>query len=171
MIYVGIDNGVSGSVGTISDETHEVSWTPMPIKKCLNYTKSKRWINRVDVVKFKELLFNKIKKFLPASFSTNCIVFIERPMVNPGRFQATMSALRCLEATLIVLEEMGLPYVYVDSKQWTKALLPSGLKGSDELKKASLQVAKRLFPSLECVKDGDSILIAEYARAQYVKKV
>jgi hypothetical protein len=59
-----------------------------------------------------------------------------------------------------------LPYRYIDSKSWQKEFLPSGLKGSDELKKASLQVAQRMFPKLDYskIKDGDGILIAEYAR-------
>ena len=95
-------------------------------------------------------------------------VFLERPMVNPGRFQATASALRAMEATLIVLEMFKLPLQYVDSKQWQKALLPSGIKGPAELKKASMDIGCRMFPHLsEIIKkqgDADGLLIAEWAR-------
>ena len=49
---------------------------------------------------------------------------IERPMVNPKRFEATVSALRALEATLIVLESLNIGKEYCDSKGWQKALLP-----------------------------------------------
>jgi hypothetical protein len=71
---------------------------------------------------------------------------------------------RALEATLIALEEMEWPYSYIDSKEWQKVMLPSGLKGSDLLKKASLDVGKRLFPTLNIKKDADGLLIAEYMR-------
>jgi hypothetical protein len=67
-----------------------------------------------------------------------------------------------LEATEIVLEELQIPYQFIDSKEWQKVLLPSGLKG-DQLKKAALDVAKRLFPKQEIV-NADSLLIAEYCR-------
>jgi len=87
---------------------------------------------------------------------------LERPMVNPGRFKATASALRALEATLIVLERLNIPFQYIDSKEWQRHLLPKGIE-KDELKKAALDVARRLFPSVQ-TKDADSLLIAEYAR-------
>lgn len=55
-------------------------------------------------------------------------VLLERPMVNPGRFVATGSALRALEATVIVLEQLRLQPPYIDSNEGQKALLPAGLK-------------------------------------------
>jgi hypothetical protein len=92
-------------------------------------------------------------------------------MVNSTRFNASLSAIRALEATLIALEESKLPYEYIDSKEWQKHLLPKGLKGSDELKKASLDIGKRLFPSLELKKDADGVLIAEYLRRKQLNKL
>ncbi|GAH84395.1 unnamed protein product, partial [marine sediment metagenome] len=95
-------------------------------------------------------------------------VFIERPYVNPQGFKATASALRCLEATLIAIEALGLSYQYMDSKEWQREMLPLGLKGTAELKKASVDIGCRLFPQyaeqIRKHKDGDSLLIAEYAR-------
>ena len=92
------------------------------------------------------------------------LVLIERPMVNPARFLASTSALRALEATLIVVEELKLPVRYLDSKEWQSEILPKGVEGPDELKAASLDIGQRLFPSLQFKKDADSILIAEWAR-------
>ena len=91
---------------------------------------------------------------------------MERPMVNPTRFKATTSALRCFEAELILIEHLGYAYCYVDSKYWQRELLPKGIKGADEQKKASKDIGKRLFPQLADFKhsDYDGILIAEYAR-------
>jgi hypothetical protein len=94
-------------------------------------------------------------------------VMIERPMVNPRRFKATVSALRALEATQIVLEINKVPFEFVDSKSWQKELLPHGLHG-DELKSAACDIAKRMFAMN--VKDADSILIAEYCRRKYQNK-
>jgi hypothetical protein len=162
-IYIGIDNGVSGSIGIITNK--EIKYYHSPIKKELNYTKTKKWFNRIDIPKFSGLL-----EQYNLNEDDKTIVYIERPMVNPGRFQATVSALRALEATLIILESLELPYQYIDSKEWQKKLLPSGLKGK-ELKEASLQIGKRLFPHIDFKEfdDADGLLIAEYCKRQYKK--
>jgi hypothetical protein len=61
-----------------------------------------------------------------------------------------------------------LPYEYTDSKKWQTMLLPQGIKGSDELKKASFDIGCRMFPQhsdlIKRHKDADGILIAEYCR-------
>jgi len=155
MIFIGIDNGVSGSIGIIYGEGYYL-YAPIPVKRELNYTKTKKWIHRIDI--------NKLRILLPTS-KPEILVGLERPMVNPGRFQATASALRALESTLILLEELEFPYRYLDSKEWQKSLLPKDLKG-EELKEASLSIGKRLFPSIDFkgFKDADGLLIAEYLR-------
>lgn len=155
-IYVGCDNGVSGTIGIVGDDI-EPYFTKTPVKSEQDYTKGKKNITRLDSLKFMSL-FNGMNK--------NELVFlIERPMVNPTRFTATVSALRCHEAMLNVIEILGCKHMYIDSKEWQKELLPKGCSG-DELKKASLDIGNRLFPSFEEVKhpDRDGILIAEYGR-------
>lgn len=152
-VFMGIDNGVSGGITILNESAGVILHIKTPVKNCLNYTKTKAFFNRVDVLKMREA-------FLYAGSDSFCM--IERPLVNPGRFKATISAIRCLEATLILLEERGIPYSYIDSKEWQKALLPSGLKG-DELKRAAEQVCKRWFPKIDIV-NADSMLIAEYCR-------
>lgn len=158
--YIGLDNGVSGSIGIITNK--EIKLFKTPIKNELNYTKTKRNINRIDVP-------NLILLLQPFA-SPQAKLWIERPMVNPQRFQATMSAIRALEATLIALEILQMPYEYIDSKEWQKNLLPEGLKG-EALKPASLNIGKRLFPSVDFkgFTDADSLLIAEYQRRKDVK--
>jgi len=159
--FIGIDNGVTGSVGILVEGLEPVGFKT-PTKKVLNYTKQAKNVSRLEVNKFEELL----QTHLPEN-KAGVLCSIERPMVNPGRFQASLTAVRCLEATLNVLEKLAIPYEFIDSKQWQKALLPSGLKG-DALKHASLDVGKRLFPSVKHVKDADGILIAEWLRRQNV---
>jgi len=154
--YLGIDNGVSGSIGILTSD-NEVFYYHTPVKKCLNYTKAKKWINRVD--------HPTIKKLLAEYLGTNIFAFIERPMINPTRFAASVSAIRAFESLIILLEDFRIGYEVIDSKKWQKELLPSGLVGI-ELKKASLQVVTKLFPKVELkgFKDGDGLLIAEYCR-------
>jgi hypothetical protein len=98
------------------------------------------------------------------------LVGLERPMINPGRFFASMSAMRALEATLIVLETNEFSYVYLDSKEWQHVLLPKGLE-KEALKQGSLDIGRRLFPKLTFKGDADGILIAEYLRRKNNKKL
>jgi len=159
--FIGWDNGVSGSIGIINND---VQLFKTPIKNELSYTKVKQNISRID--------FPKLMKLLePFASDPQVKVWLERPLVNPTRFRATLSAIRALEATLIVLEELRISYEYVDSKIWQKALLPIGLKGSDVLKKASLDIGKRLFPSIDFkgYTDSDALLIAEFHRRKESK--
>jgi hypothetical protein len=156
-IYIGIDNGVTGSIGIIGTDWSEFIRTPTKSEQ--NYTKTKGNISRIN--------FPVLKGLLEVYLGGNGVAIIERPMVNPGRFKSTTSALRSLEATLIVLEELDFPYMYCDSKQWQKELLPAGIKGP-ELKTASVDIGCRLFPNHEHFikkhKDADGLLIAEWAR-------
>lgn len=159
-VYIGIDNGVSGTIGVIKDGFAD--YFKMPIFNCQDYTKKKKRINRIDQAGLKRLLYMA----KPEDLNMECVVLIERPMVNPSRFMATASGLRALEATLGVVEYIGIPYQFIDSKAWQKELLPAGYKGP-ELKKVGIEVAKRLWPSLEFKPDADGLLIAEYARRHF----
>lgn len=158
--YIGIDNGVTGSIGIIT-ASGETFFLKTPVKKEQSYTKAKQNISRLDFLKMQELLLEHTK-------GTKCFAIMERPMVNPTRFKAGISAVRCLEATLILLEIMGIPFQYCDSKQWQKELLPHGVIGAPELKKASADIGCRFFPEHEELimkhGDADGMLIAEWGR-------
>jgi len=157
LVLVGVDNGVTGTIGIVG-EGIEPKIYHTPVKKEQNYCKKKDNITRLDANGFADIL----KQF----DTKDVMVVMERPMVNPTRFKATTSALRCFEAQLILIEHLGLAYCYVDSKDWQRELLPKGIKGADEQKKASKDIGKRLFPQLADFKhtDFDGLLIAEYAR-------
>jgi len=152
--YIGIDNGVTGSIGIIKNTSSTQIDTP--IKKEQSYTKAKQSITRIRV--------NELQEILKEFKDTDCLVILERPMVNPGRFKATVSALRALEATLCTIERLELPYMYIDSKEWQKNLLPNGVKGTPALKQASHDKGKQLFPLVKQKGDYDGILIAYYAK-------
>ena len=162
-LYCGIDNGVSGSIGIIKTTSAELTTCFIRMADFTiseqDYCKQKRSITRIDP--------QKLYSLLSPYKSENPTVMIERPMVNPGRFRATVSAVRCLECTLIVLQSMlHWPIIYLDSKKWQKELLPHGCVGSKALKDASRDIGLRLHPLHREVihkqGDADGILIAEY---------
>lgn len=150
--YIGIDNGVSGTIAIISESG--VGFWKTPIKKEQDYTKAKKIVSRVDIPTLKGIL---------EPYADNAFLLLERPLVNPSRWVATTSALRCHEAELAVIEILNIPYQFIDSKEWQKTLLP---KGCDDTKKASLDIGNRLFPQYKDFKhpDRDALLIAEYAK-------
>lgn len=152
--FIGIDNGVTGSIGIISDS--DVLYYKTPVFRTLNYTKSKQFLKRIDVNELRNLLY---------MYKDYSFCLIERPMINPGRWKASVSAIRAMESTLTVVELLKIPYAYIDSKEWAKALLPSGLE-KQELKFASLNVGERLYPHLDLSNfdDCDGILIAHYCK-------
>ena len=161
--YIGIDNGVTGAIGVIAFTKHERTtfMIPTPVFMEQDYTKKKQNVSRVD--------FHKMHQFL-SNFS-NAHVMMERPLVNPTKYKATLSAIRCMEATLIILESLNLGRVFVDSRKWQSTLLPAGTKTPPALKKASREIGSRLFPELKdkIIKqeDADAILIAEYCRKEF----
>lgn len=161
MKYVACDNGISGSFAWVNEDCSESGVMTTPTFSEQDYTIKKQNVTRVD---FKAVFawFNENK----LNGSTARIV-MERPFVNPMMFRATLSAIRAWEATLIAIHDLQLPRIVIDSKKWQKAMLPAGCKGS-ELKVASVQVGKRLFPDhsdwIRDQKDADSLLLAEFAR-------
>lgn len=156
--WIGIDNGVSGSVGwVLSDGSYGFEKTP--VFETFNYQKKGAKCQRIDTKGLLELLTRITAK------CQRVRAYLERPMVNPTRFNATASALRAMEATLIVFEQLKLSYEFIDSKQWQKKLTP-GIKGAPALKAASLQIGSQLFPDVSSKfrGDADGILIAEWAK-------
>jgi hypothetical protein len=158
-MYVGIDNGVTGSIGIVDEFGNLETFIPMPVFKEQDYTKKKAMVTRIQT--------GTLCDILSVIDLESARVILERPMVNPTRFVATKSALRALEATLVVLERLCMPYQFIDSKVWQKALLPQGCQ-KEELKKASRDIGTRLFPDakdiINALGDADGLLIAEYAR-------
>lgn len=156
-IYIGIDNGTTGTIGLVGDDIQpQIYHTPVKVEQ--DYTKAKKNISRLSIKEFMEIL----TMYKDSDIRVVC----ERPMINPTRWTASMTAIRCWEAQLVVLEVLGISHQFVDSKEWQRAMLPKGIKGANELKKASKDIANRLFPQLSSFKhtDFDGLLIAEYAR-------
>lgn len=157
--YIGIDNGVTGSMAYIGSKIY---MTPTPVFKQQDYIVKKANITRIDFETFKNILIEWVE------IGDSVMVILERPYKNPKGFAASISAARAWEATLILVEQFNLPHEFIDSRKWQKLLLPKNIEGTAALKSASKDIGLRLFPNLRKViekqKDADSLLIAEWAR-------
>jgi len=178
--YIAGDNGVTGSFAVVDPVGRLVLYQPTPVEKRQSYTKKKDMFNRVR---------GDILHAMLEPFAGKSTVILERPVTGMS-FNTIRSAFRCDEATVIVLEILGMRYEYVDSRQWQKEMLPylqapkTSPKGStaevkaankvfnDSLKKQtkiqSLEAGRKLFPAQEFGRaktaDADAALMAEWAR-------
>lgn len=143
MNYIGIDNGVSGTIGILDNEGNALYFGKTPVKK------SRDKGARLDWYKLESLL----REYLPA------VCLIERPFTHPKRWKASISAARCDEAEKCVLERLGIKYDTIDSRLWQKVLGSTG-----GLKYASLELGNDLYPQYKQHKhpDRDGLLIAKH---------
>jgi hypothetical protein len=154
MITIGIDNGATGSVGIVSGIS---CFFAMPCKEAVHYSKSGKIFNRVDVEQLRREL---------SALPGKTIAYVERPFTgSPMMINTALLAARAHEAAMIALEQEGIGYQTIDSKEWQAALLP-GVKGSPNLKKASrlkgIQLYPHLAPYINSHGDADGLLIAHY---------
>ena len=159
--YIGIDNGQSGSVGIIGPDG--VAYESIPTQDYLHYGKKGTISQRLD----RAGLSNLLPHFSapgPWVGYANIHIYIERPF--SGKFiNAVVPAHRFFEATIICLEDLQLGYTVVDSREWQAKML-GNVKGSANLKKASLLRGLQLYPqlaaSIKSQGDADGLLIAHY---------
>lgn len=156
--YLGLDNGTSATGIAVVGREGSVIFEKLPVKKEQSYTKEKHMITRIDVPKLRKLLLSWA---LPKE---RTLVLLEKPMINATRFRPSISAARALEAVLIVMEEFDFSIRYVSSREWQEVMLPKGIVGHEELKKASYEVGQKLFPNIKFKKDADSLLMAQWAK-------
>ena len=159
-IYIGIDNGVTGSIGVLDQDGNLFYFDKTPTKESVSYVKTKiRMRTRIDYPRLRTVL-----QLTQEGLNHPIKAFIERPMINNQYFFASISASASLEATIIALESLDIGYEYCDSKAWQKMLLPAGCTGP-QLKIASRDVGVRMWPEVQGRHiDCDGLLIAEWAR-------
>lgn len=170
MKILGLDNGTTGSLSVYDTNLNIMTVHALPVKKELDYTKEVKHITRIDYPGMCELL-TQIKK----DTNNDIHVYMEKPFTGGAIFmQNSIKAFRCFEAELIALEECEIGYTVINSKDWQKKVLPHGIKGSAELKKAALDVARRLYPYLSeklTKENADSVLIAHHFKTEAIKNV
>jgi hypothetical protein len=161
-IYIGVDNGPTGSVGVLDGD--KAWYDPMPVFMGQDYVKRDKNVTRVD----RAALLAYIKERVPEGREAFCL--LERPLKNPGQFESSYTAARAYEAVLGVMEELGIGTGTQDSRKWQSAMLPDGTKGSAALKQASFDEGMRLWPHLagSIIKqnDADGIMLAAYAKME-----
>lgn len=157
---VGIDNGGTGSMGIIDLLRGKQFFYSTPTKTVRDYQVEKKTIVRLDHKVFKDILLKHIDP-------THTLLIMERPLVNPTMFQASIHAVRCMEAQLVIIEDLGIEYDVIDSKVWQKLMLPKGTTGT-ALKQKSFDIGLELYPHLveKILKqnEADGLLIAEYCK-------
>ena len=196
-IYIGWDNGSTGSIGIVSNEDKPI-FLETPIRMVPNYTKEIQMIGRLDLVTIKKFLlpfmntdyqvrclierpfmspvtaisYEEFMKEVPAAELLKCIDTKKKiPTVNMMLFKASLSAHRTYEASIILLESLKISFETVDSKAWQKHFLGNNIKGSKALKDASKARGFQVFPDCEAIikkhGDADGLFIAEFARYYY----
>lgn len=165
IVYVGIDNGVSGTIGWITADGSQWCISRTITFQYKDHHKKKGAVNRINRAGTARFITEAARANKEKISSIR--VFMERPFT--GRFvNTTILNQRAYEAYLIVFEDLGVPYRVIDSKTWQKELLP-GVKSSPRLKAASKSLAVQLFgldvlDGLTKEHDCDGLLIAEWAR-------
>lgn len=158
MIYIGIDNGLTGGLVALSDHPGA------PVEMCPMPTRGKAKGNEVDAA----AIWDFIDKWDRASVT----VILETPGKHSPGAQALCSMWGSYGAIRGVLESRGIRHHRITPQAWQKRMLVGCAKG--DTKPAALAMAKRLWPdetwlaSPRCIKphDGmiDAALIAEYGR-------
>ena len=158
MIYVGIDNGVTGSVGWIDKVTGEYGMALTPTMERAGYQKKAKLVRVLD----REALIELLGGLLGLSAVR---VIMERPYTGPRR-STEISAARFDEHCTEVLERLSIPYEYVDSRQWQSKCLPHGISGSAKRKLFSLQIGSRMYPKVTDTinkrGDADGMFLAHF---------
>ena len=165
---IAIDNGVTGRYAIrVGDK---VVFEKIPIFKQQEYTKKKQNVSRLNVPKLAKDVYSVIKN------TSTVIIMLERPMINPRRYKASMSAIRCLEATLVCIEFLhrrhgNVFYFFIDSKEWQSAMIPNAT-GASKAKALSLKSASRDYGLLHYPQfgkellrstiDGDALAMVDY---------
>ena len=163
MIYIGIDNGISGGLCAISDhpQTSIIGAIPMPVSKArkgneVNIRAVHLWITQVC-----------------GDNLSNAVYVLEEPGGSKSAKAATSMA-GSFHSLRGFFEAKFLRWERITPQLWQKQMIP-GCKAGDS-KPRALELASRLWPqetwlaSERCCTphDGmiDAALIAEYARRQ-----
>ena len=158
MVYIGIDNGLTGGLVALSDHPGP------PIETMVMPTRGKSKGNEVDAL--------IVWEFLAGYNLEEITVILETPGKHSPGAQALCSMWDSYGAIRGVLESRGIRHHRITPQAWQKVLLPGCAKG--DTKPAALAKARQLWPnetwlaSPRCTKphDGmiDAALIAEYGR-------
>lgn len=158
MIYIGIDNGLTGGLVALSDHPGP------PIDMSVMPTRGKSKGNEVDA----EFVFSFLERFNRETTT----VILETPGKHSPGVQALCSMWDSYGAIRGVLECRGFRHHRITPQAWQKFMLPGCEKG--DTKPAALAKVRQIWPGEKWLKtercskphEGlvDAALIAEYGR-------
>lgn len=160
-IFAAFDNGVSATIGAVSEDGKWTMFRKVPVYREREYMTTKtRFMTHLDQDGVAEILRDL------ASRGTLVLV-TERPFVNPRMFKATMSGVRAHEILLATLRTTGVVlHATWDSKHWQKPMLGDCDKG--DTKPRSMEVGCALYPrhadDIRRHGDADGLLMAHWLR-------
>jgi len=131
MIYIGIDNGLSGGIVAINEKQEVILLEVMPVIKG----------------KKTEYDINQIYNILQNYSFENCYVVLEKSHVRPisGKRACFMTGFG-YGIIQGMLSALNISYEIVDPKVWQKELI-TGL--GNDTKTASIQFCKKKFPTVD----------------------
>lgn len=158
MIYIGIDNGLTGGLVALSDHPGPpIAMIPMP-------TRGKAKGNEVDA--------KAVWEWIYFTGGTACTVILETPGKHSPGAQALCSMWDSYGAIRGILESRSIRHHRITPQQWQKRMMPGCAKG--DTKPAALAKAQSLWPHESWLvtprstkpHEGliDAALIAEYGR-------
>ena len=158
MIYIGIDNGLTGGLVALSDHPGPpIAMIPMP-------TRGKAKGNEVDA--------KAVWEWIYFTGGTVCTVILETPGKHSPGAQALCSMWDSYGAIRGILESRSIRHHRITPQQWQKRMMPGCAKG--DTKPAALAKAQSLWPHESWLvtprstkpHEGliDAALIAEYGR-------
>lgn len=165
--FIGIDNGVTGSIGRVSrGYDSEPVYVPTPTKRDIRGGRKIDWYN------LEEVIFNLLQPVRGG----DVWFILERPFKNPGMFSTSIKAecahCNTVQAIEAVTDKYGNLFskMYITTikpKDWQNELLGKNLT-SAQLKERSKELGISLFPELKNAitkqKDADGLLIAYHAK-------
>jgi hypothetical protein len=164
--FVGVDNGPTALWTILGADGKLVAHFPVPTKTTKNYQRTvDREVTRINVHQLREMFRPYVGK--------NILFAVEKPMVMPQRFQATLTAVRAFEATLVAFELMqqdgvGVSYTIANSLDWQKPMIPEALARKEKGKLAEKRRKKLLAA---CKKKGktreETARILEWATKKF----
>lgn len=180
-LIVGIDNGSTGTICAWHIKNNLIDFILTPNKHVLNYQKQITYIDRIDYIKLNLWFNQQIRKNKELNDKEiKIVVILERPMVNPQRFDSSINAVRAFQATIILLQQLGIKYVVIDSKEWQhyffgKDTMMINLKlaskklGIETINMYNNERNAEYVKLIEDHGDADALLIARYAKEKLIK--
>lgn len=178
-LIIGMDNGTTGTWCSWLYDYGILDFVETFSKRTLNYQQQINYIDRIDHELLKDWIKKQVKNAKKVyNREIKVIIVLQRPMVNPQRFDSSLLAVRAFESTIIILQQLELNYIILDSKKWQhyffgKETMLLNLK-YESLKKGLLLLNEEedVEDLKQIVKkhgDADALLITKFAIEKLIK--